>query len=159
MKFAFAAIAACALTLSTAALANDDDHHDHDAPHAHEGVIHYEVETPATNEAALQLISEKTDEVAAILANVKLDGNQLEKVHEYTYSIEVAVAKLRLADHSDASEEALDIVDEANQATHYAAENHKEEAVREWFPKLRTGVDALQAAYKPTEATPSAIEE
>lgn len=158
MKFAFAAVAACALALSTAALAHDD-HHDHDAAHAHEGVVHYEVEPPATNDAALALISQKTDEVGALLANATLDGNQLEKVHEYTYSIEVAVNKLRGAEHNDAAEAALDEVDEANQATHYASENHKEDAVREWFPKLRSGVDALEAAHQPTEATPSAIEE
>jgi hypothetical protein len=156
MKIAYTAVAVCALAFAAPAFAHDDDH---DAPHEHEGVVHYEVETPATNDAALKLIEEKATQVGAVLANANLDSNQLESVHEYTYSIEVAVSKLRGTEHNDATEEALDAVDEANQAIHYAAENHKEDAVREWFPKLQPGVDALVKAYQPTEATPAAIEE
>lgn len=159
MKLAFAAMAACALTLSTAALAHDDDHHDHKAPQEHEGVLHYEVETPATDEAALKLIQEKADKIGAILASATLDDNQLESVHEQTYSIEAAINKLRSDEHSDSRETAIDGVDEANQALHAASEDHLEPITREWYGKLQPAVDTLEKSYNVTEATPSAIEE
>ena len=155
MKLAYAALAACTLALSSPALAHEDDHHDeagheheHQHAHEHEGVVHYAVETPASDDAALKLIQEKADKVAEILKAEKLDGNHLESIHEQTYSIEAAVNKLREGDHNDAQEAALDVVDEANQALHYSSENHEEAAVREWFAKLHPSVDTLEAAYQ-----------
>lgn len=140
------AIALATLAFSGTAVAADHDHdHDH-ADSAH--VVHYEVEPPKTHDAAIAMITEKDAQVGALMQHEKLDSNQIEKVHEYTYSIEVAVTYLRDETLDEAQEAALDGVDEANQALHYAAENHEEAIAREWYAKLQPAVADLNAHFK-----------
>lgn len=148
MKHLFTGIAIASLALAGTAFAHGDEAHDHD----HEDdarVIHYEVEPPKTEAEALAMISTKNEAVGEVMAKDALDGNDLEKVHEHTYTIEVAVAKLREDESPTTAEEAaLDSVDEANQALHYASENHKEADAREWYGKLAPAAATLDAAYK-----------
>lgn len=165
-KIAMATLSVCSIALLSAAALAEDTHHDdahhedahHDAAHGHEGVVHYAVEEPEDNAAALALLQHKTEEVGALLANAKLNDSQLEALHEVTYSLEAAVDKLRESDDTDIRETALDSADEAVQALHYASENHKESESREWYARLEPAVQMVEAAYAPKSATPSAIE-
>jgi hypothetical protein len=151
MNRLFVCLALCGVAaISAPVLAHGDDEEEH--------VVHYEVAAPESDDAALKMLQEKTDEIGALVANAVMDDNQLESIHEKTYSLEAAVTRLRSSEHNDARQSALDTADEAVQALHYASENHEQEAVREWFKNLQPAVDGVETAYVPQAATPSAIQ-
>lgn len=101
-----------------------------------ERVEHYAAVQPQNETEALVQLAEKTNAVAAIMANDELTDSDLEAIHEVTYSLETAVDKLRET-QTEASEAKLDAVDEAVQALHYASENHEMAKTKLWFTKLQ----------------------
>lgn len=107
-----------------------------------ERVQHYEAVVPHSEQEAHAELTAKTAEIATVLEKKTLDDNDLEKVHEITYSLEAAVDELRKTVKGDMVAK-LDAVDEAVQATHSSSENHKEAEVREWFATLQAAVSAL----------------
>ena len=121
----------------------DDDHdHDHDHDHDDDRVMHYEIQKPKDTADASNILQERTSKIAAVIAKAKLDNNDLEKIHEHTYSLEAAVDKLR-AEGAFKTEDSIDNLDEAVQALHYASENHEEATSREWFDRLKTALAKL----------------
>lgn len=106
-----------------------------------ERVQHYEAPTPETDESAQSLLNQKIGEIGMILAKPSLADSDLEKIHEYSYSLEAGVDKLR-EDHAYPNT-LLDPIDEAVQALHYASENHEEAETRQWFEKLKTAMNAI----------------
>lgn len=128
--FMLAAVAGVVLMQAMPALAQE------------ERVQHYEAVVPHSEQEARDELKAKTAEIAAVLEKKTLDDNDLEKVHEITYSLEAAVDALRKTVKGDAVT-TLDTVDEAVQAVHSSSENHKEAEVREWFAKLQASVAAL----------------
>lgn len=123
--------------------------HDH-AEQSEERVIHYEIAAPETAQAAIVLLEEKTAEIGAILANASLNDNQMESIHEKTYSLEAAVDKLRA---SYSNQTALDAADEAIQALHYASENHEQEESRKWYESLKPAVESIKTSFAPSTAS------
>ncbi|MBL4804900.1 MAG: cupredoxin domain-containing protein [Alphaproteobacteria bacterium] len=119
-------------------LAEDDHDHDHDEAR----VEHYEGHAIATTEEALKTLKDENAEIAGILKSEKLEGSQLEQIHEISYTLENAIDKL-IAEKA-APQGQLDAVDEAVQAVHHASENHEEAKVREWFAKLEPAVDEIK---------------
>lgn len=111
---------------------------------AHEERIqHYPAEKPVGKKQAQELIVRKEQAIEALLKSKKLTGANLESIHEMTYSLEAAVDELRK--HEIAAEkDAIDSLDEAVQALHYASENHKEAEVRSWFAKLMKASGTLK---------------
>ncbi|MDG1286143.1 MAG: hypothetical protein P8P30_01105 [Rickettsiales bacterium] len=102
---------------------------------------HYEGEVVATTEMAKALLNKKIMRIGKIIAKPKLEGADLESIHEHSYSLETAIDKIR-ADKG-AEEKIIDAADEAIQALHYASENHEEAVTREWFGKLVTASGKL----------------
>lgn len=144
MKHLFTGIAIATLSLTTSAFAHGDEDHAHDDA---ERVVHYEAETPKDEAAAISLLDGKADAIGTILQKEKLDGNDMEKIHEYTYSLEAAVNALREHTNTDKQESAVDVVDETVQALHYASENHDEPTAREWFTKLKPAVAEIDTQF------------
>lgn len=119
---------------------HEDEHsHDHDDDHK---VAHYEIIEPKDVADAQNILKERTAKISEVIAKESLDNNDLEKIHEHTYSLEAAVDKLR-AEKVYSSEEAIDNVDEAVQALHYGSEKHEEATSREWFGKLKDALAKL----------------
>ena len=133
---------------SVSALAEDDHDHDHD--HDEARVEHYAGEEIATAEDAVKTLKDENSEIAGILKSEKLEGSQLEKIHEISYTLENAIDKL-IADKA-APQSQLDAVDEAVQAVHHASENHEEAKVREWYAKLETAVGEIKLGEQETAA-------
>ena len=118
-----------------------EDDHDHD--HAHEEhVEHYEGVKVESAEQALTLLKDKNAEISALLEKEKLEGADLEKIHEISYSLENGIDFL--IEEKKLPQAKMDAVDEAVQAVHYASEKHEEAKVREWFAKLEANVAALE---------------
>lgn len=92
-----------------------------DTGHAEERVDHYAAREPATLQDAVTDFSEFNEKVAAVLARPELGSTDFEEVHELTYTLENALAKIRgeLNDLADTLE-----------ALHLASEEHKVEATR-----------------------------
>lgn len=107
-----------------------------------EYIIHYEVTKPKDVAEANTILQERTAKIADIIAKEALDNNDLEKIHEHTYSLEAAVDKLR-AEKAYSAEDNIDYLDEAVQALHYASENHEETNSREWFGRLKVALANL----------------
>lgn len=83
----------------------------------------------------------KISDINKIVAKKKLSDQDLEKIHEISYSLETASDKL-IEDHKNNS--TVDDVGEAVQALHYSSENHNEKETRKWFRKLSEGVWKLK---------------
>lgn len=140
MKHLYAGFAIALLALSGPALAHDD----HDGE---ERISHYEAPRPGTQAEAFALLKTKTGEIGAALEKKPLDGNALESIHERTYALEHAVDRLREDAKNDAQEKAVDTLDEAVQALHYASENHEEAVTREWFARLEPAIAIAEAGF------------
>ncbi len=123
----------------------EDAHDDHD-----ERVHHYEGAQMETAAQALQSLKDNNAKVAEILKAEKLEGKDLEAIHEISYSLENGIDKL-IADKAGETAK-LEAVDEAVQAVHYASENHEEAKTREWFAKLETAVAAVDTSEKSADA-------
>lgn len=146
MRNLFASVALCSVALfGSAALACEEHAKLEQESMQEERVMHYEVEAPKTEAAAMALLQSKANEVSELLAkNAKLDDNQMESIHEKSYSLEAAINKLREATAEKSKEAALDGVDEAVQELHYASESHKEEQVRQSFASLEAHLIQLK---------------
>ena len=105
--------------------------------------MHYEAPTPETADAAVQSLKDNVAHIGKILSTEALDDSHLEAVHETSYNLEAAIDKL-IADKAGA-QAALEAVDEAVQAIHYASEEHKEAKTRKWFTALEDSIAALEA--------------
>jgi hypothetical protein len=112
---------------------------------------HYEAEAPKTVQDALSLLDDKVKAVEETLARQAPDAATLESVHEQSYALEASVDKLREdggAAANEAKEIALDSLDEAVQALHYASENRQADKVNEWFAKLKKAAEEVLASFK-----------
>lgn len=107
---------------------------------------HYLVEIPETEQQALALLEEKLDELQPIMARESLSDNDLEAIHEISYSLEASVDRLR-KEIPEAHEAALDRLDEAVQAIHYASESHDVNETRKWFAVLEPAAQEVQQAF------------
>jgi len=119
---------------------HDEHHHDHD--HDDERTVHYEITEPKNVQEANNILQERTKLISDIIAKEALDNNDLEKIHEHSYSLEAAVDKLR-DEKAYKKEDDIDYLDEAVQALHYASENHEEATSREWFGRLKVALANL----------------
>lgn len=112
-----------------------------------DGVIHYEGEKPESAEQALTLLKDKSAEIAVVLEKDTLEGSDLEKIHEISYSLEngidFLIAEKKLPEAKTGA------VDEAVQAIHNNSENHETDAVREWTPKLEAAIAMLESDEAP----------
>jgi hypothetical protein len=129
---------------TTPVMANND--HEHDSNEHEERVLHYVGEKPTTVKGALAELQSKTNAVEKILKKESLDDNDLESVHEVSYSLEAAVDFLRTKQQAT-QEEALDDLDEAVQAIHYASENHEEAKTRKWYLILRNQIKHVASVF------------
>ena len=105
-----------------------------DAPQ--ERVEHYAAAAPANATQALELVRVKVADIATLLTRETLTGKDLEAIHEISYALEAAVDTLRSRQNAT-QKTALDALDEAVQAIHYASEEHDETKTRQWFAALR----------------------
>jgi len=128
-----------AVTLSTVGLAYQAT-----AEEQKEAVQHYAGQNFETPEAAIKALENKSNEISEILKAETLTGNNLESIHEISYTLEDAVDALRAQNGAPAT--AIDPLDEAIQALHFASENHEEAKVREWFAKIEPAAGNLHAA-------------
>ncbi|WP_142894849.1 DUF6746 family protein [Denitrobaculum tricleocarpae] len=89
--------------------------------HAEERVDHYAAREPANLQEAVMDFSAFNEKVAAVLARSELGSNDFEEIHELTYTLENALARIRgdLKDLADTLE-----------ALHLASEEHQSEATR-----------------------------
>ncbi|MFP4239837.1 MAG: DUF6746 family protein [Rhodosalinus sp.] len=100
--------AAAALGLSATALAADD-------------VQHYNMVESETLEEALTNFVEYNAKVQEVLAREDLSVADMEEIHEYTYTIEAALAKIN---------EEMGALPETLEELHLASEDHDEAEVR-----------------------------
>lgn len=122
------------IIVSTGQLYAHEHHNDHG-----ERVQHYQADKPKNIQEALSILNSKSQKVGQILFNTQLSANDLEEIHEMSYSLEAAIDYLRETKQYDHSkEETLDKLDEAIQALHYFSENHKDIETREWFSKMQS---------------------
>ncbi|SDU03456.1 DUF6746 family protein [Halopseudomonas salegens] len=75
--------------------------------HDHERVDHYQPKASETLEQAVENLSEYNSKLAEILAKDELSGDDLNNVHQLSYTLEEALAKIHteLADVADVLEE------------------------------------------------------
>jgi phosphoglycolate phosphatase-like HAD superfamily hydrolase len=84
-------------------------------------VQHYAVEPSETLEQALTNFAEYNAKVREVLAREDLTVADMEEIHEYTYTIEVALAKIN---------EEFGALPETLEALHLASEAHDPDEVR-----------------------------
>ena len=99
---------------------------------------HYEAGEIADAKAALQTLKDEQAKIATILEAEKLEVAQLESIHQISYTLEAAIDKM-IAEKAG-PQDALEAVDEAVQAIHYASEKHEANKTRSWFPKLEAAI-------------------
>lgn len=143
-------LSALAVAAATPAYADNHDHeerhHADEQHHDDERPEHYEAEKMGSVKDALAKLEEKAEYLTPIFAKEEITVEDLEHTHEVTYTMEAAVDKLR-ATANDAQGDALDAVDEAVQALHYASEKREEAKAREWFAAYQESLKGLNNAY------------
>ena len=90
----FSAVLMLVSVLASPAYADDHDHDDEEQVH------HYTAQKPKNAKAAMQLQKDSARKIDAILEKKTLDGADLEKIHEISYSLEAAVDELRKAQNT-----------------------------------------------------------
>lgn len=110
---------------------------------------HYEATKPKNIPAARKQLNQNIEAIGKLLATKDFGPEQLEEIHEVSYSLEAAVDKL-------GEKQNIDKLDEAVQALHFASENQEEEITRKWFDSLKNARDdfnsnPLQKAESKTE--------
>jgi len=88
---------------------------------ADEKVQHYEAKPSETLEDAVKNFSEYNKKLAEVLSREKLSDNDMEEVHQLTYTLEVALAKI--------NEEMSGIVDTLEEV-HLSSEERNEAKLR-----------------------------
>ncbi len=115
------------------------------ATHAEERIQHYEAVKPASVEEALKLLTER-----AAIAEQGLAKNQLEAVHEQSYTLEAAGDMLQ--DHLKKQQKALDEANEAIQEIHALSEKGDAAGVRKALPRLKKATQTLKTlTQKPAQ--------
>jgi hypothetical protein len=89
---------------------------------ASERVDHYEAKTPKTLQEAVAYFAEYNGKLAATLEQEVLEAADLETIHELTYTLENALARMR--------EDMAELADTL-EALHLASEDHAESTARE----------------------------
>lgn len=136
MKLLLSALLSTSLLFSGAAFAHEDDH-------AEDAVIHYEAPKPATEAAAFTQLHATIKEIDAVVAKEKLADADFETVHEKSYALLSAVAKLEEKVATDKKEAFAKLKHEAEEV-HEEAEEHND-------AKLRKHLAALHVALKAYE--------
>jgi hypothetical protein len=106
--------------------------------HAEERVQHYEAQKPANVEQALKLLTERGN-----IAEQALKKNQLEAIHEQSYTLEAAGDTLYA--HMQAQQKSVDAINEAIQEIHALSEKGDAAGVRAALPRLKKETQALQS--------------
>ncbi|MGE0754032.1 MAG: DUF6746 family protein [Alphaproteobacteria bacterium] len=106
-----------------------------------ERVEHYAAKEIASKEEALKLLVEDRDKIEKLMAPETLNTTHMEAVHEITYTLEACVEMLMK--EKTTSKTALEDLDEAVQALHYASEKHSEAETREWFKAFNTALTKI----------------
>lgn len=136
MKLLLTALLSTSLLVSGAAFA---DNHDH----AEDAVVHYEAPKPATEAAAFTQLHATIKEIDAVIAKEKLADADFETVHEKSYALLSAVAKLEEKVPTE-KKEAFAKLKHETEEVHEEAEEHNE-------AKLRKHVSAFHEAVKAYE--------
>lgn len=136
MKILLSALLSTSLLLSGAAFADEHDH-------AEEAVVHYEAPKPATEAAAYTQLHATIKEIDAVIAKEKLTDTDFETVHEKSYALLSAVAKLEENVPAE-KKEAFAKLKHETEEVHEEAEEHKGD-------KLRKHVAAFHEALKAYE--------
>lgn len=118
-----------------------DDHDDHYDDHHPERIDHYAGQSFSSASAAAQALRKNVGKIKEILSADEITDQDLEFVHEISYSLESAIDKLK--DAQAGAPATLDAIDEAVQALHYASENHEQAKTQEWLGKLAAAIDAM----------------
>lgn len=120
--------------------------------HGHEGEVeHYAHDEIHSKEEAHAKLTEKAGLISSLVENEKIDDAQFEKIHEISYTLEAATDYLIANNLGD--KETLENLDEAVQAIHSTSENHIEDAVREWTPKLDAAITTVVSGASAEKAT------
>lgn len=106
-----------------------------------EAVHHYAAMDVKDAKEGFKLLHSESALIANVLKSKTLDGNQLEKVHEISYTLGACVEKIAKEKATD--KDALAAVDEAVQKLHSFAENHDEKETRAAFAELQTAIKKL----------------
>lgn len=133
-----------AMGQSVPAIAGEDDHDHHHGHERHdeERIDHYAAEKPTSKETAIALLNKKLGLVEDVLEKETLHHNDLESIHQASYSLEAAVDYLKA--HALADSELLETIDDAAQKVHYASEDHEEADLRKAFKTLKFKSNKLQ---------------
>jgi len=105
---------------------------------AHQGVVHYEGKIPTSVKNAFELIAQRTQ-----LAEEALKKNELESVHEQSYTLETSGDFLQA--QVKKQQAALDGLNEAVQEVHALSEKGDAAGVRKALPRLKKYSQELQA--------------
>ncbi len=97
-----------------------------------EKIAHYAGIELRDSNHALSILDAGKMRIGEVLADTP-NASRLEEVHEISYSLESAVDFLRELRLTNRQETALDNMDEAVQALHYASEEHDSKATKKWF--------------------------
>ncbi len=107
-------------------------------------VSHYVAEDIADPKIALEVLENKVFDIASILKREELEGSDLERIHEISYTLESAIDMMR--EESTVAVAIIDQADEAIQALHFASERQEEKTVRQWFPQLAEAVTQMSVS-------------
>ncbi len=121
--------------------------HAHAHNHQEDIIKHYHADKPENTAQALLILQEECKSINNILLNKNLSSNNLEKIHEISYSLEASVESLREGQNNNDQEMFIDKLDEVVQALHYSSEQHEEKETRKWFIKLNSAIADLQNVF------------
>lgn len=117
--------------------------------HASEtGTDHYTAGEIASVRDAVRTLGTSGDAIAAVLEKENLGVQELEQIHEISYTIEAAVKKLRESGKFETGK--LDTLASTVEEIHLASEYHLEEIVRKYFKDYATDVSAVLETEKAT---------
>lgn len=105
---------------------------------AEERVQHYDAVKPASVKQAFELLAERSH-----MAEQALQKNQLEGVHEQSYTLEASGDMLHA--HIKQQQQTVDAINEAVQEIHALSEKGDAAGVRKALPRLKKETQKLQS--------------
>ncbi len=111
-------------------------------------IDHYAAGDIASVGDAVQSLKTSGDKIAAILKKESLTVQEIETVHEISYTIEAAVEKLRGSGKFDSKR--LETLSSTVEEIHLASEQHLEDIVRKYFKDYAADVAAVLETEKAT---------
>ena len=108
-----------------------------------ERIDHYEGHTFETEIEAFDALKNKTEDVAKILSAETLDDQKMEQIHEISYIMEDAVAKIKNSASFDFSK-----LSENLETLHLASEDHEAEKLRNAFKAYSTEFEEFKSTFK-----------